>query len=55
VFAVDLLLNIPITTNLSRWYLGGSVFVVLTVVGLAVWGAYISLAGQKIWKENLFE
>ncbi len=55
MFTVDLLLNIPITTNLSSWYMGGSVFVILTVVGLAVWGCYTALAGQKIWKENLFE
>ena len=55
MFTVDLLLNIPITTNLSSWYLGGSLFVLLTVTSLAVWGAYTSLAGQKIWKENLFE
>ncbi len=55
MFTVDSLLNIPITTNLSSWYLGGSLFVVLTVTGLAVWGCYTSLAGQKIWKENLFE
>jgi serine/threonine-protein kinase len=55
MFTVDLLLNIPITTNLSSWYIGGSLFVLLTVIGLAVWGSYATLAGQKIWKENLFE
>jgi serine/threonine-protein kinase len=55
MFTVDLLLNIPITTNLSSWYIGGSLFVLLTVTVLAVWGAYTALAGQKIWKENLFE
>ena len=31
MFTVDLLLNIPITTNLSSWYMGGSLFVLLTV------------------------
>lgn len=55
MFTVDLLLNIPITTNLSAWYIGGSLFVLLTVIGLGVWGCYTALAGQKIWKENLFE
>ncbi|MGB7555271.1 MAG: protein kinase, partial [Candidatus Korobacteraceae bacterium] len=55
MFTVDVLLNIPVTTNLSSWYLGGSLFVMLTIIGLAVWGFYISLAGQKIWKESLFE
>ncbi|MGA3052981.1 MAG: serine/threonine-protein kinase [Candidatus Korobacteraceae bacterium] len=55
IFTVNLLLNIPITTHLSSWYLGGSLFVLLTVIGLAVWGCYTALAGQKIWKESLFE
>jgi predicted Ser/Thr protein kinase len=55
MFTVDLLLNIPITTNLSSWYMGGSLFVLLTVIGLAVWGCYTALAGQKIWRESLFE
>ncbi len=55
MFTVDVLLNIPVTTNLSSWYLGGSLFVMVTIIGLAVWGFYVSLAGQKIWKENLFE
>ena len=55
MFTVDLLLNIPITTNLSSWYVGGSLFVLLTVTFLAIWGAYTSLAGQQVWKESFFE
>ena len=55
MFIVDLLLNIPITTRFSSWYIGGSLFVLLTAVGLAVWGCYTSLAGQKVWKAELFE
>lgn len=54
IFTVDLLLNIPITTHLSSWYSGGSLFVLLTVTVLAVWGCYTSLAGQKLWKGDLF-
>ena len=55
IFTVDLLLNIPITTHLSSWYAGGSLFVLLTVIVLAVWGCYTSLAGQKLWKGDVFE
>jgi len=55
IFTVDLLLNIPVTTRFSSWYIGGSLFVLLTVIGLAVWGCYTSLAGQKLWKAELFE
>jgi len=54
MFTVDLLLNVPITTHLSSWYAGSAMFVLVTVAGLAIWGCYISLGGQKIWKENLF-
>ena len=54
MFTVDLLLNVPITTHLSSWYAGSSMFVVLTVSALALWGCYTALGGQKIWKENLF-
>ena len=55
MFVADLLLNIPSTTNFSSWYIGGSLFALLTVVTMAAWGCYTSLAGQKLWKEDLFE
>ena len=55
IFTADLLLNIPVTTNFSAWYAGSAIFVVLLVTAMAVWGAYTALAGQKLWKEQLFE
>ncbi len=55
IFTADLLLNVPITTTVSAWYAGSSIFVVLLVTAMAVWGAYTALAGQKLWKEQLFE
>jgi serine/threonine-protein kinase len=55
IFTVDLLLDIPITTRFSNWYVGGSLFVFLTVIGLVIWGCYTSLGGQKLWKAELFE
>ena len=55
IFTSNLLLSIPITISLSAWYAGSSVFVVLLVTAMAVWGAYTALAGQKLWKEHLFE
>jgi hypothetical protein len=30
-------------------------FVLLTVVGLAAWGAYTSLGGQKLWQGEVFD
>jgi serine/threonine-protein kinase len=55
ILVADLLLNVPITTNVSSWYAGSSIFVVLLVVAMAVWGAYTALAGQKVWQHQLFE
>jgi serine/threonine-protein kinase len=55
IFTVDLLANIPFTTDFSSWYFGGSLFVALLVAAMAVWGCYTALAGQKLVKENLFE
>jgi len=55
ILVANLLLIVPITTSLSAWYAGGSIFVVLLVAAMAVWGAYTALAGQKLWQHQLFE
>jgi predicted Ser/Thr protein kinase len=55
IFTVDLLANIPITTDLSSWYIGSSIFVLLLVAAMAVWGCYAALGGQKLVKEGLFD
>ena len=55
IFVADLLGSIPITTDLSSWYIGGPLFVLAIVAALAIWGCYTGLAGQKLMKENLFE
>jgi hypothetical protein len=55
IFTVDLLANLPLTTDLSSWYIGNLIFVVLLIAAMAVWGCYSALAGQKLVKENLFE
>ncbi len=55
IFTADLLGSIPITTNFSSWYIGGTLLVLFLIVAMAVWAAYTALAGQKLLKENLFE
>jgi ABC-type antimicrobial peptide transport system permease subunit len=55
IFTVDLVSNLPLTTDLSSWYLGNSIFAVLLIAAITVWGCYCALAGQKLIKENLFE
>jgi serine/threonine-protein kinase len=55
LFVADLLLNLPITSNSSEWYSNSDAFVLVTVVGLAAWGAYTSLGGQKLWQGQVFD
>jgi len=53
VFTIDLLVNVPFTTDLSAWYMGTSIFAFLSVVALAAWGFYTSLGGVPVWKPDL--
>ena len=55
VLTVDVLINVPMTLDFSYWYAGRSLSVVLGFVLVAAWGFYTSLAGQRLWKEDLFE
>lgn len=43
-----LLLNCPITSDLFTWYAGGTVLALLVAAGVALYGFYISLAGQSL-------
>ena len=55
VLTVDVLLNVPITLDFSYWYAARSFCVLLGFVAIAAWGFYTSLAGQRLWKEDIFE
>jgi len=55
LLVADLLLNAPVANSLSTWYAGSTVFLFASILGLAAWGAYTSLAGQPLWKGDLFE
>jgi hypothetical protein len=55
IFTADLLGSIPITTDLSSWYIGGTLFVFALIAAIAVWGWYTALGGQKLLKENLLD
>jgi len=54
LFVTDMLLNVPLTLDLSAWYAGNTLLPLLIIAGLAVWGFYSALAGQKLWKTELF-
>jgi len=55
LFLTDLLLNAPMTANFSNWFIGSAIFVFASAAALALLAFYTALAGQKLWKEELFE
>ena len=43
-----------ISANASSWYFGNTIFAAIVILGLAIYGFYLSLAGQKIFQSNLW-
>ncbi|MBV9147911.1 MAG: protein kinase [Acidobacteria bacterium] len=54
-FILDVLLNLPMTSDFSSWFIGGVIFAYASVAALALWAFHTALAGQKLWKEELFD
>lgn len=54
-FVLDVVLNLPMTSDFSAWFIGGVIFSFASIAGIAIWAFYTALAGQKLWKEELFE
>jgi serine/threonine-protein kinase len=42
--------ELPMTTDFSVWYGVNAIFALLFLVGLAVYGCYVSLGGQQVFK-----
>ena len=55
ILTVEALLNVPVSASLSSWYAGSMVFVFSSILALAAWGFYTSLAGQRLIRGELFE
>jgi serine/threonine protein kinase len=51
----NILLNTPISFDFSKWYTTNSTLTVLAFVALGAWAFYHSLAGQELWKGEMFE
>ena len=49
IFTVDMLSGVPISSDVSTWYMATSIFALLSVVALAGWGFYHSLGGEPLW------
>ncbi len=48
-FSVDMLGNVPFTSDFSAWYVSTALLAILSVVAIAGWGFYHSLGGQPLW------
>ena len=55
LFITDLLTSLPMTGNLSSWFIGSTIFVYAVVAVMAIFAFYTALAGQRLWKEELFD
>ncbi len=53
VFTINLLANVPFSTDFSAWYMPASTLALLSVVALAGWGFYHSLGGEPIWRPEI--
>jgi len=54
-FVLDLVLNLPMTTDFSAWFIGSVILCYAGVATIAVWAFHTALAGQKLFKEELFD
>jgi hypothetical protein len=53
IFTIDMLINVPFSSDLSAWYMPTSILALLSVVALAGWGFYHSLGGESLWRPEL--
>jgi hypothetical protein len=50
IFTINMMANIPFSSDFSSWYMPTSIVALLSVLIIAGWGFYHSLGGQPIWK-----
>jgi len=53
IFTVDMALSLPLSADLSAWYMSNSLVALLSVAVIAAWGFYHSLGGQALWKAEM--
>jgi len=51
----DLSFHYPVTGDFSSWYSGTTIFVLIILIGLAVYGFYTSLAGQRLFRGQILQ
>jgi serine/threonine-protein kinase len=52
VFVANVMLNVPITFDFSRFYATAAMIVPVGVLALAIWAFYTALGGQKLIRED---
>jgi hypothetical protein len=50
IFTINMLGNVPFTSDPSAWYFTDCILALLSVVALAGWGFYHSLGGEPLWR-----
>jgi predicted Ser/Thr protein kinase len=55
IFVLHLIIFYPVTSDLSAWYAGDFLLALIVVLALAVYGFYISLAGQPVFRRSLLD
>jgi len=54
IFVDGLTRSVQPTMHTSAWYMGNSLLLLACVVALAAWGFHTSIAGRRLWKQDLF-
>ena len=53
IFTINLMANVPFSTDFSAWYMPTSILALFSVLALAGWGFYHSLGGEPVWKVEM--
>jgi serine/threonine-protein kinase len=53
IFVQSVVISTQVTASTSAWYFGNDVIILASVLALAGWGFHTSIAGRKLWKQDL--
>ena len=55
LFMFVLLVNFPMTSDLSAWYSRASLVVLAALLALSVWSFRAALGGRRVWKDDFLD
>ena len=55
LFVLVLMINFPMTSDLSAWYSRASLVVLATLLALSVWSFRAALGGRRVWKDDFLD